>query len=252
MSRQQLVEVALLLNSRLPSARQIEVSAVATNAHIRHSIETLVGIVPETPGAPKGVKSRTMSKNSRIPLRLEDPPFDNLPSPPTSPLAMRVSRRRELPLMASPPRVLECLQEEDEEQFFATQRPLKMRRYSGTNATSTDFSDGSIGEDTMDLASPARALRFSTSIEMISNPTSVISPGEGMILSSPFQKCVAGSGDSIVTSLPSGGSRVPVTADGRLASENTFPHRSGIDGPARMGVSWAQASNLGRRSDLFG
>ncbi|KAF8154431.1 hypothetical protein B0H34DRAFT_660259, partial [Crassisporium funariophilum] len=42
MSRQQLVEVASFLNSRLPRQSQIELGDAVTDANIRHSIETLV------------------------------------------------------------------------------------------------------------------------------------------------------------------------------------------------------------------
>jgi len=266
MSRQQLIDVALLFNSRLPRSRQIEVSDVATNAHIRHSIETLVGIVPDIPGAPKAVKSRTLSKSTRIPLLPEDTPLDILPSPPTSPLAMRVPRRRGPPLRASPPRMLESLREEDEEQFFVNQRLLKRRKLSGADATPIHFSYGSISDGTMNLASPDGALKISTSIEMLFTPASVISPVKRMVLSesSPLQDCVADSDNCVVTSVQSGvttqlltkptyTSRVPVTTNGRLARETTFSCRSGIDDPVSMDVSWEeQTSNLKGRSDLFG
>ena len=231
MSRQQLVEVALLFNSRLPSSRQIEVSDAATNAHIRHSIETLVGIVPDIPGAPKGVKSRTISKTDRISLSLEDPIFEIQPSPPTSPLAMRVSRRRGPPLIASPSRTLECLQEEDEEHLSANKRPLKKRKVSEANATLTHFSYGTLGEGSMDLTSPARALTFSTtgSFEMLFTPAPVLSPGKGMVLSSPVQKHVADSDDPTVASVSREGTlsltrptyplREPATPKGHFSIE---------------------------------
>lgn len=203
MSRQQLVEVAVLFNSRLPSSRQIEVSDAATNAHIRHSIETLVGIAPDVPGAPKGIKSRTMSKNDRISLSLEDPIPDILPSPPTSPLAMRVSRRRGVPLSASPSRTLGCLQEEDEEQSFAIKRPFKRRKVARANAILTHCSYGTIREGSMDLTSPARALTFPTTghFEMRSTPASIVSLGNGMVLSSPEQRLVADFDDPTIASV---------------------------------------------------
>ena len=229
MSRQQLVEVAALFNSRLPSSRQIEVSDAATNAHIRHSIETLVGIVPDVPGAPKGVKSRTMSKDDRISLSLEDSIFGILPSPPTSPLAMRVSRRRGVPLIASPSRTLGCLQEEDEDQLFAIKRPFKRRKVSEANATLTRFSYGTIEEGSMDLTSPARALTFSTtgSFEMLFTPASIVSPGSGMVLSSPVQKRVADSDDPTIASVsrdlpltkPTYASREPATTNGHAIED---------------------------------
>ena len=129
MSRPQLVEAGLLLNSRLPACSQIELANGVPDAHIRHSIETLVGIVPDMPGAPKAVKFRrfeTRDTDSFGDLELQD----TLPSPPTSPLSMRVSRRQEkaLPVLSSPPHLLERLEEEDENDFFTMNRPLKKKR----------------------------------------------------------------------------------------------------------------------------
>ena len=135
MSRSQLIEAALSLNSRLPAVSQIELADSIPDAHIRHSIETLVGIVPDMPGAPKAIKSRPfewMDNREKIDLLLEQ---DILPSPPTSPLSMRVSRRQEkaLPvmMMMSPPHLLERLDEadeEDENNFFMMKRPLKKKQ----------------------------------------------------------------------------------------------------------------------------
>ena len=131
MSRSQLVEAAVLLNSRLPGRSQIELADCVPDVHIRHSIEKLVGIVPEMPGAPKPIKSRRFERKDTIEKDLfGDLEQDNLPSPPTSPLSMRVSRRQEraLPVMSSPPQLLERLEEEDENIFFTTNRPLKKKR----------------------------------------------------------------------------------------------------------------------------
>jgi len=229
MSRQQLVEVVLLFNSRLPSSRQIEVSEAATNAQIRHSIETLVGIVPDVPWAPKGIKSRTISKNDRISWSLEDPTSEILPSPPTSPLAMRISRRRGPPLMASQSRTLGCLQEEDEDQLFANKRPLKRRKLSEVDATLAHFSCGTLGEGPMDVVSPERALTSPTtgSFEMLFTPTSAASPGRGMVHSSPVQNRLANSEDPTVAPVAGKGTltlkrstyapRRPATTIGQLA-----------------------------------
>ena len=132
MSRPQLVQAALLLNSRLPDCSQIELADGIPDAHIRHSIERLVGIIPDMPGAPKAIKSRRFERtdDSEIDIR-DDLEQDTLPSPPTSPLSMRVSRRQEkaLPVMSSPPHLLERLEEEDDENdFFTINRPLKKKR----------------------------------------------------------------------------------------------------------------------------
>ena len=139
MSRSQLVEAAVLLNSRLPACSQIELADGVPDAHIRHSIETLVGIVPDMPPAPKAIKSRSFLDNREMLDLLADPEQDTVPSPPTSPLSMRVSRRQEkaLPVIMSPPRLLERLEEEDENEFFTMKRPLKKRKVSRSASTST-------------------------------------------------------------------------------------------------------------------
>jgi hypothetical protein len=139
MSRSHLVEAAVLLNSRLPACSQIELADGVPDAHIRHSIETLVGIVPDMPGAPKAIKSRSFLDTREMLDLLADPEQDTVPSPPTSPLSMRVSRRQEkaLPVIMSPPRLLERLEEEDENQFFTMKRPLKKRKVSRSASTST-------------------------------------------------------------------------------------------------------------------
>ena len=140
MSRSQLVQAALLLNSRLPVCSQIELADDIPDAHIRHSIEKLVGIVPDMPGAPKAIKSRRFERkdtNNEMDL-LGDLEQDTLPSPPTSPLSMRVSRRQEkaLPILSSPPYLLERLEEEDENDFFTINRPLKKKRKVSISMTS--------------------------------------------------------------------------------------------------------------------
>jgi len=118
MSRSQLVQAALFLNSHLPACSQIELADRIPGAHIRHSIERLVGIVPDIPTAPKPIKSRRIEK---MDTRKIDSPGnlkqDILPTPPTSPLSTRLSRRPKKVLsvmMSSPPRLLERLEEEDE------------------------------------------------------------------------------------------------------------------------------------------
>jgi hypothetical protein len=84
----------------------------------------------------------------------------------------------------------------------------------------------------MDLTSPARALTFSTtgSFEMLFTPDSVLSPGKGMVLSSPVQKYVADSDDPTVASVsregtlplmkPTYPSRESATTDGHFSIEN--------------------------------
>ena len=131
MSRSQLVRVAVLLNSRLPVCSQIELADGIPDGHIRHSIERLVGIIPDSiQGAPKAIKSRRFERTNTGEIDLlGDLEQDRLPSP-RSPLSMRVSRRQEkaLPVMSSPPHLLEPLKEENENKFFSMNRLLRKSR----------------------------------------------------------------------------------------------------------------------------
>ena len=182
MSRSQLVQAALSLNSRLPVCSQIELADGIPDAHIRHSIEMLVGIIPEMPGAPKAIKSRRFERTdiSEMDL-LGDLEKDALPSPPTSPLSMRVSRRQEkaLPVMSSPPHLLECLEEEDEnDNFFTMNRPLKKRKVSISMASILCDEDVD-----MECGTPSRARGLRRSQRMVqalkwqqSSPSTISSP----------------------------------------------------------------------------
>ena len=173
MSRQQLVEVALTLNAHLPLVMQIEISEALTDAHIRHSIETVIGIVPDTPGAPKAARSwpakgralKTGEDTQWLELELESTTNpDLLPSPPTSPLAMRNSRRRGFSLIGTPPRRLDRLSEEEE--GIITERPLKKRKVSHSKAT-TRFICGRMGVDNMDISSDYSQLLTSTGHQLL-------------------------------------------------------------------------------------
>lgn len=147
MSRQQLIEVALALNNHLPNAVQIKVSDALTDVHIRHSIETLLGIIPNTPPAPKPVRSwpiknQTDLRQAMSELELESEsgsPLGIHPSSPTSPLAMRISRRRGFSSVRTPPRRLERLDEADERCMISAERPLKKRKVSHDKYTPTRF-----------------------------------------------------------------------------------------------------------------
>jgi hypothetical protein len=96
MTRSQLVQVAMLLNSRLPACSQIELADNIPDTRIRRSIERLVGIVPDISGAPKAIISRRFERmdNSKMDL-LGDLEQDTPPYPPTSPLSKQISRRLE-------------------------------------------------------------------------------------------------------------------------------------------------------------
>lgn len=175
MSRQQLVEVALTLNAHLPLVMQIEISEALTDAHIRHSIEIVIGIVPDTPGAPKAARSwpaksralETKEKDTWLELGSDSTTnLDILPSPPTSPLAMRNSRRRGFSLVGTPPRRLDRLDEEDE--GIITERPLKKRKVSHSKATTTRFIYDRMAVDHMDISSDYGQPLNSTNRQMFS------------------------------------------------------------------------------------
>ncbi|KIJ95936.1 hypothetical protein K443DRAFT_312900 [Laccaria amethystina LaAM-08-1] len=131
MTRAQLIGVAQLLNSRIPPVTRLKVEEDVSDADIRAWVEILVGIKFAVPGAPKAVRCRppvTNGEEDKEKFDL-DANVDAMPSPPTSPLSMRISRRQEksLPLLSSPPRPLECL-DEAEEDIFTSNRPLKRRK----------------------------------------------------------------------------------------------------------------------------
>ncbi|KAF4609547.1 hypothetical protein D9613_012319 [Agrocybe pediades] len=183
MSRAQLVEAATLFNNYLPQNAQIDCSELATDANIRHCIETMVGIIPEIPGAPKAVKSR-LNDNISMATLFEDALLDSLPSPPSSPLAMRLPRKRGLSNITMPLRLLGRLEEKDEADFFVKQRTTKKRKVSQSIAEPTRF----LFEDDMEMT-PAPRLSFSTSMEMFSPGVveDAISKDHDMIFFSPLR-----------------------------------------------------------------
>ncbi|KAG0696163.1 hypothetical protein DFH29DRAFT_952362 [Suillus ampliporus] len=123
MSRPELAEVAQSINGRLPKALQIACGDGVEDADIRRAIEVLTGIsaktvrdsVPPVPGAPRAVRTKSMST-----ALVDEAPWDvDIDSSamddrtiviPSSPLAMRRPR-------------LEMLKEEQEHE-----EPLKKRR----------------------------------------------------------------------------------------------------------------------------
>ena len=121
-----------MFNSRLPVCSQIELADYIPDSHIRHSIETLVGIVPDIPGASEAIKSRRFEQMDISEMDiLGNLEQNTLPSPPTSPLSMQVTRRQEkgLPVKSGSPRVLlERLEEEDENDFITMNGSLKKKR----------------------------------------------------------------------------------------------------------------------------
>ncbi|KAG6860816.1 hypothetical protein C0995_007317 [Termitomyces sp. Mi166 len=113
MSRKQLIGVAHALNERLPAALAIDTNEALATSWIRASIERVVGIRADVPGAPKIVKVLRDSNGA-----LEGKRGGGLGSgmgekmdrtPPTSPLA---SRSQQLGSLVSPG--LDRLVEEDE------------------------------------------------------------------------------------------------------------------------------------------
>lgn len=143
MSRAQLIGVAQLLNSRVPPVTRLKVGEDVSDADIRAWVEVLVGIKLAVPGAPKAVRCRPPVTNGEEDKGTFDfdAHVDAMPSPPTSPLSMRISRRQEktLPLLSSPPRLLECLDEADEE-IFTSKPPLKRRKTQNAKVQPDDVS----------------------------------------------------------------------------------------------------------------
>lgn len=180
MSRPELVATANLFNSHLPRAMQIEVSETVSDSRVRCAIETLVGIIPKTPRAPKAVRKAHPNNNRFRETR-------NI-SPPPSPLAMRVSRRRGPVDTAGSSMVhLERLEEVDESDFFTNQRPLKRRKVSDVQATPTFFErhrmiiDTPVGERTSSHSGSAPMLKYSglqrdshPTLEWLSDPTEAL------------------------------------------------------------------------------
>jgi len=193
MSRQQLVEAAILFNNHLPLNAQIDCSESATDANIRHHIETMVGIVPEIPGAPKAVKSR--NNKFTMATLLEDTPLESLPSPPSSPLAMRFTRKRGSSSISIPFRILGRLEEEDKADFFAKQRTTKKRKVSQFIAEPTRFLFENNNFD-MEIT-PMPHLSFSSSVEMLFSPVlveDVLGADHNMVFLAPPRDCNFNSG----------------------------------------------------------
>ncbi|EDR04174.1 uncharacterized protein LACBIDRAFT_304804 [Laccaria bicolor S238N-H82] len=166
MSRAQLIGVAQLLNSRIPPVTRLRVEEDVSDADIRAWVEVLVGIKLSVPGAPKAVRCRPLVTNGEEDNETFDfdAHVDAMPSPPTSPLSMRISRRQEklLPLLSSPPRPLECL-DEAEENIFTSKRPLKRRKTQDATVQPDDVS--------MSLTPPPPPSSHRTSRPLDGSPT---------------------------------------------------------------------------------
>ncbi|KNZ80399.1 hypothetical protein J132_06084 [Termitomyces sp. J132] len=114
MSRKQLIGVALALNARLPAALAIDTNEALATSWIRTSIERIVGIRTDVPGAPRMVKVLTDLNGALEKKRTGAGLGGGLRrkmdrTPPTSPLA---SRSQHLGSLVSPG--LDRLVEEDE------------------------------------------------------------------------------------------------------------------------------------------
>jgi hypothetical protein len=110
MSREELFSVARTLNGRLPMTSQIPVGEWVPEGVVRERIEVLVGIRPPVPMAPKAVKcAQTLSVAMDVDVEDSEGGDDSregiLPSPPSSPLALREKRRGSARLAALPSRV---------------------------------------------------------------------------------------------------------------------------------------------------
>lgn len=99
MSRAELITVARAMNARLPanSASQIPTDDRVLEAAVRSQIEALVGIRPPVPMAPKAVKcaqSLSVAMDVDHGTDGDEAVEGRIPSPPSSPLAMREKRRK--------------------------------------------------------------------------------------------------------------------------------------------------------------
>lgn len=115
MSREQLINVALSLNAKLPAALNIDVGPARTNNFIRNSIEMVVGLRRAVPHAPKEVRSQPQK-------HVPEPDINR--SLPTSPLAMRC-RPYEVYASHGSPRLARLEEEEEDVIEVDTDRPVK-------------------------------------------------------------------------------------------------------------------------------
>ncbi|KAG6853759.1 hypothetical protein C0991_001589 [Blastosporella zonata] len=112
MSRDQLIGVALALNTRLPSALAIDTDRTLATNWIRSSIEGIVGLRPNAPQAPKVLRVLKDSESDRRLPAVNVVRTQIYKTPPTSPLACRSQSHVPLSSLISPG--LDRLQEEDE------------------------------------------------------------------------------------------------------------------------------------------
>ncbi|KAF8191265.1 hypothetical protein BJ912DRAFT_902501 [Pholiota molesta] len=222
MSRQQLINVAATFNARLPHVMKIEISDTVSDAHIRHCIERLAGIVPDIPAAPRRIRSwldkkRKESEDPQAFLSSKIPQLDKFPSPPASPLAMRASRRRSFTtLISTPPRMLERLDEEDEK---SEERPLKKRKVSDVKATPTRFLYEHVGID-MDI-SPAHQSESAVECERL--------------LATPKENDKKGERTRSIPS-PTPGALIHGKSDAKVLELRPPSHRMDVEDAARMDI----------------
>ncbi|EPQ51626.1 hypothetical protein GLOTRDRAFT_96345 [Gloeophyllum trabeum ATCC 11539] len=120
MDREQLRSVAQTINSRLPLALGIDTTASRTDTQIRRDIEVFVGLrkpeddggEPRVPGAPKAIRSRTVTMGPPPGVPPSGCRRRQLASP-KSPLAGRRGSRAFSMALGSP--MLDILEEEDDE-----------------------------------------------------------------------------------------------------------------------------------------
>ncbi|KAF8647434.1 hypothetical protein AX16_006711 [Volvariella volvacea WC 439] len=124
MSREQLIRIASEMNAKLPKALEIDVSPIRSSSFIRNSIEVLVGLRAELPGAVKPTRTYAEVVASGLGGREVKGPDESLSvlgydtsdslmdiSPPLSPLTSRSRAQLVMPTTGSP---LEPMKEEAE------------------------------------------------------------------------------------------------------------------------------------------
>ena len=142
MSHSRLLRVADLFNSRLPSPTRIPHTEDATDADIRRSIEKLVGITPISQG--ELVQSTNTQDLQTTSNSTEDSQRMWISSPPSSPLAMHVSRKLNRDISWTRPlsnahQMLDVLHEEDETEVVSLRRTRKKQKLDMNQAVPTSI-----------------------------------------------------------------------------------------------------------------
>ena len=129
MSRSELVAAAQVLNTKLPKVMRIDIGETRSDNFIRHSIELLVGIRSEGPGGRKRDRSLSLYAGDFEPS-VHQSSTVILPPSPITPLAARSRANGDRSFGESLVNTsrLTSLREEEDEEAYGADRPLKRRR----------------------------------------------------------------------------------------------------------------------------